>query len=266
VNGTANQRNDAVVCYERRENVAWVTIDRPQSRNALDPAAIALLRAGLARAQADPDVRAIVLAAAGDRAFCAGADLKPASGSFEPDFSQTTNDFAELLREGMACTLPIVARVNGHCLAGGMGLLAFCDLAVAVERATFGLPEVKVGIFPMQVLALVRRLVSARTLDELALTGEPISARDALQAGLVNYVVPEGELDEKVAWLVARLVDKSPTAQRRGKYAMRASAHMDFSEALAFLEGQIATLAMTEDAREGRAAFGERRTPRWTNR
>jgi enoyl-CoA hydratase/carnithine racemase len=254
------------VRYEKRGNAAWFTIDRAESRNALNRAAIADLRASFACAQTDPEIRAIVLTGAGDRAFCAGADLKPESGSFEPDFSQTTNDFAELLREAYACTLPLVARVNGHCLAGGMGLLAMCDLAVAADSALFGLPEVKVGLFPMQVLALLRRIVTPRVLDELCLTGEPLSADDARAAGLVNYVVPAAALDEKTEWLVARLVDKSPTAQRRGKYAMRASAGMDFLEALAFLEGQIATLALTEDAREGRRAFGERRAPVWTNK
>ncbi|MBD5633431.1 MAG: enoyl-CoA hydratase/isomerase family protein [Candidatus Eremiobacteraeota bacterium] len=262
-----SDRSDAdVVRFEVRERVVSLTIDRPASRNALDPAAIAQLRAGLARAQATAGVRAIVLGGSGDRAFCAGADLKPASGSFEPDFSATTNDYAELLREGMACTLPLVARVNGHCLAGGMGLLAMCDLAVSVDAALFGLPEVKVGLFPMQVLALLRRLVPVRLLDEMCLSGEPIDAERALRAGLVNYVVPAAELDDKVAWLVGRLIDKSPTAQRRGKYALRTSAGMDFAEALAFLEGQIATLALTEDAREGRLAFGERRAAQWTNR
>ena len=254
------------VRVERRASVVWLTIDRPQSRNALNPAALAELRTALAHAQAAADVRAIVLTGAGERAFCAGADLKPGSGSFEPDFAQTTNDFAELLRAGMACTLPIVARVNGHCLAGGMGLLAICDLAVASDAALFGLPEVKVGVFPMQVIAPLRRLIAPRLLDELCLTGEPIGAADAVRAGLINYAVPAGELDAKGAWLIARLVDKSPTAQRRGKYALRASADMSFPEALAFLEGQIATLALTDDAREGRRAFTERRPPQWTNR
>lgn len=254
------------VLYDVRGPAAWITIDRPDRRNALDPAAVSGLRDAFARASADHAVRAIVLTGSGDRAFCAGADLSAGSGSFEPDFSQPTSDFAQLLRDGMACTLPIVARVNGHCLAGGMGLLALCDVAVAVERATFGLPEVKVGLFPMQVLAVLRRLVDARTLDELCLTGEPLAAPDALRARLVNYVVPADELDAKTAWLVARLVDKSPTAQRRGKYALRAIAGMDFGEALAYLETQIATLALTGDAREGRLAFTERREPRWTGR
>lgn len=256
----------AAIRYELRERAAWLTIDRAESRNALNPAAVAQMRAGLARAQADPGVRVIVLTGAGERAFCAGADLKPASGSFEPDFSQTTNDFAQLLREGRACSVPLIARVNGHCLAGGMGLLAMCDLAVAAESALFGLPEVKVGLFPMQVIAVLRELVPPRVLAEMCLTGEPLTAADARAAGLVNYVASPETLDDKLAWLLERLVDKSPTAQRRGKYALRASAGMDFSEALAFLEGQIATLALTEDAREGRRAFGERRAPQWTNR
>jgi enoyl-CoA hydratase/carnithine racemase len=166
----------------------------------------------------------------------------------------------------MECPLPLVARVNGHCLAGGMGLLAVCDLAVATDHALFGLPEVKVGLFPMQVLSVLRRLLPDRILAELCLTGEPLDAGAARDVGLVNYVAPHDELDVKVEWLVARLVDKSPTAQRRGKYAMRTIAGMTWQQALPYLETQIATLSQSADAQEGREAFMARRAPQWTGR
>jgi enoyl-CoA hydratase/carnithine racemase len=260
-----NDAPDTVVRYEHRDHAAWLTIDRPESRNALTPGVLAGLRAGVARAAADTEIRAIVLTGAGDKAFCAGGDLK-FGGGLQVDPARTTTDYAELLRALMTCTLPIVARVNGHCLAGGMGLLAVCDLAVAADGVSFGLPEVKVGLFPMQVLSVLRPLVGERMLAELCLTGEPLDARAACAAGLVNYVAAPGELDAKVGWLVARLVDKSPTAQRRGKYALRTIAGMNWLSALPYLETQLATLVQTEDAREGQRAFVERRAPRWTGR
>jgi enoyl-CoA hydratase/carnithine racemase len=162
--------------------------------------------------------------------------------------------------------LPIVARINGACMAGGMGLLCMADMAVAADHALFGLPEVKVGVFPMQVLSLLKDLVPARIVREWVLTGEPFSAEAARAAGLINYVVPQADLDGKAQWLIDRLVDKSPTAIRWGKYAMRAIADMSFDQAIAYTESQIALLPMTEDAREGIAAFRDKRRPNWTGR
>jgi enoyl-CoA hydratase/carnithine racemase len=148
-------------------------------------------------------------------------------------------------------------------MAGGFGLLAICDLAIAAEHALFGLPEVKVGLFPMQVLAVLQHLIGRRHLTELCLTGEPISAAQAAHIGLVNRVVAASDLDDAVAAQLARLLDKSPTAIRRGKYAMQAIESMAFEESMRFMEGQIGLLASTEDALEGMAAFRERRPPQW---
>jgi enoyl-CoA hydratase/carnithine racemase len=148
-------------------------------------------------------------------------------------------------------------------MAGGMGLLAMTDMAVAADHVAFGLPEVKVGVFPMQVMSLLQAIAPPRQISEWALTGEPFDADTAKAAGLLNHVVPAADLDAKVDWLVGRIADKSPTAIRRGKYAMRAIASMSFDEAIAFTESQIALLAMTEDAREGLASFAEKRKPSW---
>jgi enoyl-CoA hydratase/carnithine racemase len=127
----------------------------------------------------------------------------------------------------------------------------------------FGLPEVKVGVFPMQVMSVLQEIAPRRLVNEWALTGEPFDARAAQAAGLLNYVVPAAELDAKIDWLIGRIVDKSPTAIRRGKYTMRAIASMSFDESIAYTESQIALLAMTEDAKEGLKAFGEKRKPSW---
>jgi len=253
------------VLLERRGQAFWITINRPEKRNAIHGGVVAAMREGIRLAHADPEVRAIVVTGAGDKAFCAGGDLQPGKG-FAFDFSKPSVDYADLLRDAQNATLPIIARVNGTCMAGGMGLLCMADMAVVADHALFGLPEVKVGVFPMQVLSLLQNLVPRRLVREWALTGEPIGAQEALDAGLVNYVVPTAELDAKTDWLLSRLVDKSPTAIRRGKYAMRAIEAMSFDQAIAYTESQIALLAMTEDAKEGLAAFNERRKPVWTGR
>jgi enoyl-CoA hydratase/carnithine racemase len=182
------------------------------------------------------------------------------------DFSKTNVDYADLLRLSQSATKPAIARVGGVCMAGGMGLLCMTDMAVAADHVIFGLPEVKVGVFPMQVMSLLQGMVPPRLVNEWALTGEPFDAKTATAAGLLNYVVPAAELDAKVAWLIGRIVDKSPTAIRRGKYAMRAIASMSFDESIAYTESQIALLAMTEDAKEGLKAFGEKRKPAWTGK
>lgn len=254
------------VLIERRGNVQWITLNRPDRRNALNDEVVDRIAEGVRDASSDPACRAIVLTGAGNEAFCAGGDLKPDSRAFVQDWSKPSTHAADMLRIVRASTLPMVARINGHCLAGGMLLLGMCDLAVAVDTARFGLPEVKVGLFPMQVLAVLQNVVPARKFAEWCLTGELFDAGEAKESGLLNYVVPPDRLDAQTEWLLQRLIDKSPTAQRRGKYAMRAVADMTAEQSIAYLETQIATLALTEDAREGRAAFAEKRMPVWPGR
>jgi enoyl-CoA hydratase/carnithine racemase len=253
------------VLHEKRAQSFWISINRPDKRNAINAKVVSGIREGLRAAHADPEVRAIVLTATGEKAFCAGGDLQPGA-AFAPDLTSPNSDYADLMRDAQKATLPIVARINGACMAGGMGLLCMADMAVAADHALFGLPEVKIGLFPMQVLSLLQALVPIRTVREWALTGEPFSAEEAREAGLVNHVVPLPDLDIKTQWLVDRLVDKSPTAIRWGKYAMQAIAAMSFDQAIAYTESQMALMPMTDDAREGIAAFQEKRRPNWSGR
>ena len=222
-----------------------------------------LFSAALTIANSDRSVRAIVLTGAGDKAFCAGADLQSGQ-SFQFDYAEPTQGFANLLRLSRQMTVPMVARVNGACMAGGMGLLAMCDLAVAAPHAQFGLPEVKVGVFPAQVLSVLNGLIGARALTELCITGEPIGAEEALRLGLINRV--SEDLDAGVDALLNRFLDKSPAAIRRGLYVMKRIGAMSFEESMAFTESQIGLIALTEDAAEGQAAFREKRPPRWSGR
>lgn len=256
---------NSTVLLEKRGLAFWITLNRPDKRNAINQDVIDGVREGFRQAHADLDVRAIVLTGEGEKAFCAGADLQPGKG-FAFDYSKPNIDYADVLRLAKNSTLPIVARVNGVCMAGGMGLLCMADMAVASDNALFGLPEVKVGVFPMQVLSLLQNLVPQRVMREWSITGEPFDAQTALQHGLINYAVPADELDQKTQWLLDRITDKSPTAIRRGKYAMRALASMSFDEGIAYTESQIALLALTEDAKEGLAAYNEKRKPVWTGR
>lgn len=258
----------SVSCIDlaQRDGVVWITINRPQVRNAINEEVIVGISDGLHQAAQREDARAVVITGAGDKAFCAGADLQPNSSIFDFDFSQPRTEYADLLRQAIACDLPLIARVNGTCMAGGMGLLSMCDMAIASSEVKFGLPEVKVGMFPMQVASVMQDLIPRRKFVEMCITGEPLSAQEALEMGLVNYVVDPGELDAKVDWLLGRITDKSPTAIRRGKNALRAIADMTFAQSISYTEAQLGSLRMTRDAGEGLAAFVEKRKPMWTGK
>jgi enoyl-CoA hydratase/carnithine racemase len=245
---------------ERRGPTLWLTIQREERRNAMSHGVLARMAQVLDEAQGDRSLRAIVVTGAGTKAFCAGADLQSAK-AFTTDYSEPYAPFALLLRRAKASTVPLIARVNGACMAGGMGLLSMCDMAVASSHAVFGLPEVKVGVFPAQVLSVLQHLVPRRKLAEMCLTGEPLTAAQALEYDLVNYV--DDDVDAKLDWLLQRLLDKSPAAIRRGLYTMKKIEAMSFEESMAFTESQIALFSLTEDAKEGQRAFQEKRKPDW---
>lgn len=253
-----------VVLADYADSVLTLTINRENARNALNDEVIEALTFHIRGV--DRDARAIVITGAGNKAFCAGADLKSSSKTFDFDHSVPTTKYADLLRAGHASNTPIIARVNGHCLAGGMGLLAMADLAVAASHAKFGLPEVKIGMFAMQVASLLMQIVPKRRFVELCLMGEQLSASQAMEAGLLNAVVPAEELDGAVSDLLSRLRANSPTAIRRGKHALRAIEDMTFEQSIAYTESQIASLPFTEDAREGILAFNDKRKPVWSGR
>jgi enoyl-CoA hydratase/carnithine racemase len=250
---------------EMKGQVLWLTINRPERRNALNTEIIRELTNAITEAATSKDghARAIVITGTGDQAFCAGADLQ-SGGSFAFDYSDPYIGYANLLRCARAAVLPMIARVNGACMAGGMGLLAMCDLAVSASHAKFGLPEVKVGLFPMQVLSALQHLIPRRVLTQMCITGEPIDAARALSLNLVNVVTDA--LDERVEGILGTILKNSPTAIRRGLYALKKMEAMSFEEAAAFTEGQIGLLALTEDAREGMKAFTEKRPPVWTGK
>lgn len=248
---------------EQHNTVLWLTITREARRNAMSHGVLAGMARAINAAQAQRGIRAIVITGAGTKAFCAGADLQAAQ-AFTTDFSEPHGHLAQLLRAAKNSYIPLIARVNGACMAGGMGLLSMCDMAVAASHCMFGLPEVKVGVFPAQVLSVLQHLIPRRKLAEMCITGEPITAGQALDYGLVNYVDPD--VDVRLQWLLERLLDKSPAAIRRGLYTMKKMEAMSFEESMAFTESQIALFTLTEDAQEGQRAFQEKRPPHWAGR
>jgi enoyl-CoA hydratase/carnithine racemase len=250
---------------ERRGLALWVWIDREARRNAINGQVLDGIETAVAQAGADATIRAIVLTGVGDKAFCAGADLSKGTGTFQAAPDEPTTDFGRLARKVRSCGVPLIARVNGACVAGGMGLMSLCDLAVAADHARFGLPEVKVGVFPMQVLVYLRSILSARHINELCLTADLISAARAAEIGLINAVVPAGDLDGRIEALVSQIAAASPMAVKRGKAAIAAMEMMAFEEALSFAEAQIALASRSTDAAEGLAAFNEKRKPSWVS-
>jgi enoyl-CoA hydratase/carnithine racemase len=270
----------APVLYEVSGHVARLTINRPEARNALSQDVMEGLLAALDRAAADPEVRVLVLTGAGEKAFCAGGDL--GGRGFKPDdpagqalramqkgFAERHRDrrsFADLFRRINGLGKPVIARVRGHCLAGGFGLALGCDLVVASDDSSFGTPEVRRGLMPMMIMATIFRNVGRKKGMELLLTGERISAAEAERLGLINYAVPAAQLDAKVDELAARVASMSPAVVRLGRDAFYAMADMAFDAALEYLQAMLTVNLGTDDAAEGVRAFLEKRDPVWKGR
>lgn len=256
------------VLYAFEDGVARVTINRPDARNALSQEVMEGLLDAFDRAAADSLVRVVVLSGAGEKAFCAGGDLG-GSGFRDKGFAERHHDrrtFADLFRRMNRLGKPIVARVRGHCLAGGFGLALGCDLVVASDDSSFGTPEVRRGLFPMMIMATIFRNVGRKKGMELLLTGDRISAAEAERLGLINYAVPADLLDAKVDELVAKVAAMSPAVVRLGRDAFYTMSDMSFDPALEYLQTMLTVNLGTEDAIEGVTAFLQKRDPVWKGR
>lgn len=247
------------------DGVLTLTIDREERRNALSPEVLSGLLSAV-RTLPD-DVRVVVLTGAGEKAFCAGADL----GSFGADVTQLElhegrGQLRELVLALRACPVPVVARVQGLALAGGLGLMLACDVVVASDAAAFGTPEVDVGLWPFMIGALVARHVSPKRALDLMLTGRRIDAATALEWGLVSRVVPAASLDSVVAEVARGIAAKSPVVLRLGKAAYYGTEDVALAPALEHLQAQLSLLTQSKDAVEGITAFLQKRPPQWTGR
>lgn len=251
----------------REAEVATVTINRPQARNALNTPTLTELKAVFRELANDASVRVVILRGAGDVAFCAGADLKEvATLSDLPARRRYFGAVAEVLEIIHRMPQPVIARVAGFALAGGMGLAAGCDFALAADNTEFGLPEITLGLFPMVVMAPILRLCGPRAAVELALGGERIGAERAYQLGLVTRVIPISQLDSEVRRLARRLGRFSPLVMGLGKQAIYGSAAMDYLSALSYLREMVALVSTSEDLAEGVNAFLNKRAPEFKGR
>jgi enoyl-CoA hydratase/carnithine racemase len=244
--------------YRVEDQIAYLTINREAQRNSISADVVALFFKYLDEAENDQMVRAVCITGAGEKAFCAGADL---GGSMTGDGQDGFQHYADLLKRIAAFPKPTVARVNGYCLAGGTGFMLACDIVIAAEDARFGTPEVNVGLFPMMIGALIFRNVLKKKAMEMILLGEKLTADQALEMGLITRVVPAGKLDEEVGNVLEVLSGKSPIGIGLGKEAFYKTADMPFEEAVDYLSGQLKAVIATEDAKEGITAFIEKRKP-----
>jgi enoyl-CoA hydratase/carnithine racemase len=245
--------------------VATLTLNRPERRNALGAQMTNELLYALEDAADDDAVRCSVLTGAGS-VFCAGADLAQLSGDADALELPPKGGYDDLLRMMCRTTKPIVARVNGHALGGGLGLVAASTLAIASSEAQLGAPELKLGLFPFMIYAVLERVMPRRRLLEMLLCAERLSAEAAAQAGLVNRAVPPAELDAAVRALTDRITAASPISLRLGLTAVNEVDGLPLEDQLPILARRLVDCLGTEDAREGLAAFMQKREPQWTGR
>ncbi len=248
--------------YELEEPVAWLTIDRPEARNALNRSARAGLRAGFERFAAEEAAKVLVLTGAGDEAFCAGGDLKEMA---EERLGVPPKDFIPYLNRTITIDKPVIAAVNGIAFGGGFLLAQMCDLCVAAETARFGITEARWGRGAPWAAPLPW-LIPPRVALEIVLTAEPIGAQRAYELGLVNRVVPLASLRAETARLASTIASMAPLSVRAGKRMVYAAAERGWSEALDEADRIWEHVYLSEDAQEGPRAFAEKRAPRWTGR
>jgi enoyl-CoA hydratase len=250
-----------------QNHIASVTLNRPDQRNPLSAGMLRDLLTAFRWCQGEPDVRVVVLTGAGNRAFCAGADL----ASFDADATELERHharqaFVDLFVLMAELGKPVVGRINGHALAGGFGLAASCDMLVASDTATFGTPEVNVGVWPMMIQALLARNLPRKILLEMLMLGDRWTATQMQSYGFVNRVVPMDQLDAAVREIAEKLARKSPAVMRLGRDSFYRQQDMEFRAALTYLQSQLTLVTLTEDSKEGVRAFFEKREPDFKGR
>jgi enoyl-CoA hydratase len=253
--------------YDVADGVATIALDDPETRNSLSFELLDELIAAFTAARDDEDVRCVVLTSTHEKVFSSGGNLAGFAAEAPLVHKHwATERFPRLFRLIGELGKPTLCAANGHVLAGALGLALACDLIVAREDATFGTPEITVGVFPFMIMALIYRNVPRKKTNELLLLGERMDAAEAERIGIVNRVVPADQFDAAVAEWAGLLAARSPAIMRLGKDAMFRSMDMAFADALDYLQAQLTIAFATEDIQEGVKAFFEKREPRWTGR
>jgi enoyl-CoA hydratase/carnithine racemase len=253
------------VQYAVADGVATIALDQPETRNALSDQVLDDLLAAFAAARDDEAVRAVVLTSTHETVFSSGGNLAGFAAEVPLIHKYYGTDrFPKLFALIGSLGKPSICAANGHVLAGALGVALACDLVIAKDTATFGTPEINVGVFPFMIMALIYRNVPRKKVNELLLLGDRISAEEAEGIGIANRVVPAAEFDAAVADWASRLAAKSPLMMRMGKDAMWRQLDMPLADALEFLHGQLTLSFSTDDIQEGVKAFFEKRDPRWT--
>jgi enoyl-CoA hydratase/carnithine racemase len=255
------------VLYDVSSGVATITINRPDRRNALSWQVMTELRDAFEVAKDDHDVRVVVLTGAGDKAFCAGADLTGmAADAGWAELHDARGELARLFRAMWELGKPTIARVRGYALAGGFGLCLACDLVIAADDAQFGTPEIDVGLWPFMITVPLMRSMPPKKALELMMTGRRVRAEEAERIGFVTRIVPVDQLDVAVNELAGTLASKSGSIMRLGRDSFYAVWDQSAEEALRLLHPMLTITTATDDAAEGIAAFTEKRKPQWRNR
>jgi enoyl-CoA hydratase/carnithine racemase len=254
------------IAAEVKDKVGRITLSREEKRNAISPTMMNELLQAFKEFNDSPDVGAIVLTGAGSKVFCSGADIGEslAAGAGFVERHEEQRKFAEFFKMIIGLKKPLVGRINGHAVGGGLGLAAACDIAVASDDCKFGTPEANVGLFPYVIMATLLRVTTApKRLLEMMLAGERVDAEEALRLGFVNHVVPRDQLDAKVDEITQNLVKKSPLTLRLGRRAFYTMRDMEYEKALEYLSTMLAINTAAEDVAEGIASFMEKRDPIW---
>ncbi len=255
------KENNQEILFSLHEGVGHITINREKRQNTINSDAIRLFHEALDKSSHDSKVKAICITGAGDKIFCSGADLGTSIGSGSNDEKEIFKNYAELLIKLYRFEKPTLARINGHCLAGGIGFMLACDIVLARDDVSFATPEVNVGLFPMMIGALIFRNVLRKKAMEMMLLGERFSAEIALEMGMVTRIFSKMEFEQETQKILKSLTMKSPIGMKLGKHAFNRVESMPFEEAVHFLSVELSRVAATNDAKEGIRAFLEKRAP-----
>jgi enoyl-CoA hydratase len=268
VSGYASPVTFETLLIEEKRGAAWVTINRPDARNALNPQVMRELIEAVNDARSNEAIRSVVITGAGEKAFSAGGDLGGGggmqAGAIAQHYDRTL--LSQLFMAMRDAGKPVIARLNGHALGGGFGLALACDLIVAADHAELGTPEINIGLWPYIITAVIHRNLPQKVALEMMMLGKRIPADEAARWGIVNRVSPAGELDKAVEELLDELAGKSPVILRLGKDSFYRAQDLDFASALRYLESQLTIGLTAEDALEGIQAFIQKRPPEWKGR